>query len=583
MIKQYFILVLSVLCLQGVYGQTVVATQEILQGFKGIPQEEIFVHHNTDLLLAGEYFYYKVFCKNEATQKLSALSKVAYVELVDSNSKMLFRHKIRLNEGTGHGDFFVPVGTPSGSYKLIAYTQWMRNGGIEHLYTDDIAIINPYQNSQENILASNENPGSPIVLLGEDIPNSGGVSSIGPSIKTDRDTYGKRERVRLQIAAGGDDFVAGTYSISVQKANMKAPFPQKTALNYQQKNSGNSIRLGNTIYLPELRGEVVWGTVTQKTNGSPVSKAKVALSIPGQDFVTKIANTNSEGAFYFVLQDEFGGENATFQVLGDQSSLYEIDVAQHIPLSYDGIQFQHFSINSELEDAILERSVYNQIENGYYELKPDTVKVPLASPPFYGERGTLYKLDDYKRFSTVKETFLEFIDDAWTKGEDGKTVFSVRPYENTLVSDFDPLIIVDGIILQDQQKLLEYPSRKIKSISIVRDKYYLGADVFQGVITVETLTGDFYESLNEGYVSKVNLFTAQPKKSYFQQRYDMGKAQRIPDFRSQLLWEPNAEIMEGERVWEFYTSDNAGIYEISLEGFTQSGKPVSLRKMFHVK
>nr|MBX2828800.1 hypothetical protein [Flavobacteriaceae bacterium] len=118
---------------------------------------------------------------------------------------------------------------------------------------------------------------------------------------------------------------------------------------------------------------------------------------------------------------------------------------------------------------------------------------------------------------------------------------------------------------------------------IVRDKYYLGADVFQGVITVETLTGDFYESLNEGYVSKVNLFTAQPKKSYFQQQYETSKAQRIPDFRSQLLWEPDAKIIEGESLWEFYTSDNAGIYEISLEGFTQSGKPVSLRKMFHVK
>ncbi|MDC8004748.1 hypothetical protein POV27_11855 [Aureisphaera galaxeae] len=582
MIKRLLVLSLSVWCFQNTFGQTVIATQEILQGYKTIPQEEIFVHHNTDLLLAGEYLYYKVYCKNRATKEMSSLSKVAYVELVGEDKTTVFRHKVRLNNGMAQGDFFLPVGVSSGSYKLIAYTQWMRNAGEGAFFESDIAIINPYRSSQGNILTSSENSAAAIAPYDNNItpinPNNGAIQ-----LKTDKLSYDKREKVRLQVSTGDYDVKAGSYSLSVRKLDAVVPFSEKSSQNYIDKQTTKSLSIGSSMFLPELRGEVVWGTITSKANGSPAGNAKVALSIPGQDFVTKIANTNPEGIFYFVLQDEFNDENATFQVLGDTASDYEIVVSKHAPLAYDDLEFKGFTITKDLEDIILKRSVYNQIENGYYELKPDTIKLPLASPPFYGKRGRAYNLDDYKRFNTVKETFLEFIDDAWTKNVGGETVFSVRAYENTLVSDFPPLIIVDGIVVQDQQKLLDYPARKIKTVSIVRDKYFLGAEVFQGVIIIETLTGDFYESLTEDYVAKIGLFTTQPKKSYFSQSYMDYGGNRMPDFRSQLLWEPNAEVNESNGVWEFYTSDNTGTYEVSLEGFTGNGVPVSLKKFISVK
>ncbi len=576
---------LVLLCVFQSYAQTVTASQEALKGYENIPQEKIFVHYNANLLFTGEYLYYKVYCKNNETDVLSTLSKVAYVSLVGSDKKPIFTHKVRLNNGVGQGDFFLPVGTPSGSYKLIAYTQWMRNGGDHHFFKDNIGVINPYQNAQESILASNDNENSRVEVFngqnnGTDILNTSGVT-----LETNNTLFGKREKVLVTLNSLGTDLWGGSYSLSVRKKDFEIPFSKKTSKNYKEiyKSTG-SPTLGSRLFLPELRGEVVWGKVTSKSNGSPISNTKVALSIPGQDFVSKIANTNAAGVFYFILQEEFNDTNATFQVLGDTEVNYNIEVSPQTPMDYTSIEFEKFSISPDLEEAILQRSVYNQIENGYYELKPDTIKVPLPSPPFYGKRGRAYNLDDYKRFNTVKETFLEFIDDAWTKNVAGETVFSVRAYENTLSSNFPPLIIVDGIILQDQQKLLNYPARRIKTISIVRDKYYLGADVFQGVIIVETMAGDFYESLTENYVSKIDLFSAQPQKTYFAQNYaTAGKTNRIPDFRSQLLWKPNLEVSTLDQAWEFYTSDNIGVYEISLEGFTKSGKPVSLQKTIRVE
>ena len=49
-----------------------------------------------------------------------------------------------------------------------------------------------------------------------------------------------------------------------------------------------------------------------------------------------------------------------------------------------------------MKNLIVERSIYNQIENSYYSAKPDTLKVEQDSVPFYGLKNVEnYRLDDY--------------------------------------------------------------------------------------------------------------------------------------------------------------------------------------------
>ena len=57
----------------------------------------------------------------------------------------------------------------------------------------------------------------------------------------------------------------------------------------------------------------------------------------------------------------------------------------------------------------------------------------------------------------------------------------------------------------------------------------------------------------------------------------------IPDYRYQLLWKPDLNLNEGEMSIEFFTSDITGDFEISLEGYTNNGIPVSLRKFITVE
>ena len=91
-------------------------------------------------------------------------------------------------------------------------------------------------------------------------------------------------------------------------------------------------------------------------------------------------------------------------------------------------------------------------------------------------------------------------------------------------------------------------------------------------------------SYSEENYKDLELFKPKEPKQYYHQVYDeTDTAKRIPDYRSQLLWEPNIELQRIVLRFDFFTSNNTGVYEISLEGFTFDGEPVSLKERFIVE
>ena len=76
--------------------QYVVKTPEELIGLKKLPLEKVYVHYNTGVLFPGEYLYYSLYTFNAATNKLSTISRMAYVELVGEDASTVFKQKVRL-------------------------------------------------------------------------------------------------------------------------------------------------------------------------------------------------------------------------------------------------------------------------------------------------------------------------------------------------------------------------------------------------------------------------------------------------------------------------------------------------------
>ena len=337
-------------------------SENFISTYKKIPQERILINFNSNLLISGEQFLYKVYCINSETNKLNSISKIAYIELIGSDKTVILKYKIRLSSGIGFGDFIIPTTIPSGNYKLIGYTQWMRNGGDTNFFQRDISIINPFNNKQIHNIGSKPK----LLSIRNKISNSLN-NSEHLSLEFNNHNFTKREKVTFKINSLKKELSYGNYSISVRKID-EIDKPIQFSTNASQKTTLISEINSDRIFPPEHMGELITGEVLLKKSKLQAQNIKVALSIPGKQFILKITNTNKYGIFYFDLDEEYKAQNAIIQVLGEERKKYEIKLHQKASFKYDHLIFDDFKISSKTKNWLIQKNIYNQIETKWQQL-----------------------------------------------------------------------------------------------------------------------------------------------------------------------------------------------------------------------
>ena len=91
------------------------------------PREDIYLHIDRDKYIAGEDIWFSIYNLDRETGKLSSVSVVAYVELLNPWNMPIIQKRLQLSGGRGEGNFAVPDSVSSGTYTLRAYTNWMKN------------------------------------------------------------------------------------------------------------------------------------------------------------------------------------------------------------------------------------------------------------------------------------------------------------------------------------------------------------------------------------------------------------------------------------------------------------------------
>ena len=565
------------------------------KGFGIIPQEGIYLHQSNTLLFAGERLYYKIYCLDLKDKILSDLSKIGYVQLYSSQGEVIFRHKIRLDKGIGTGDFSIPADLPTGSYKLMAYTNWMLSRSDKQYYESNLLIINPYKATAEthleeistdSILSDSTTviPAKPeksekleFIPKGEQVVSM----TLGAS------SFNTRSPVTISLKPLKKSAKGGHYSLVVRKVDDSFPMVQEPSMavwnDYGSSWSRNRNKPG---IVPELRGELLSGLVVNRSDGSPSEGIKVILSLPGDPFIIDIAQSNSQGRFYFNLATPVSGNQAVFQFLGEDREQYELQLDPLTAPDFSPTGFSEFTLSNDLEASILERSIHNQIENAYAIAKSDTIVSPSEVVPFYRNFQQRFYLDDYTRFNTLRETMIEIIDNAWIdENGDEDPTFGVRPLDGYLdAGGLLPMVFVDGLFIQDHKNVVDYNSKEIRSISLSRDRYLVGSQVFQGLLSLETKSGEFYDTLFREHLLRREVDRPEPARHYYFTDYERdADTSRIPDFRYQLFWDPNVLLNSDSPTYRISTSDIKGKFEVELKGFSAEGEEISIRKYFTVE
>jgi len=546
-----------------------------VKSFEALPKEDLFLDTNTNLYVTGEGIYYSLHCFEKHTNSLSEISKIAYVLLINDSKKIVFNQKVLLQKGLGYGDFYIPQNFATGNYKLIAFTKWMKNNTTNPFFERDIYIINPFINRNKY---SPEKYIDSAVLIKPDFHTDYSIYR-NDQLKLDATKYKTRSKITLNFKNLSKQSVLGKYTLSVRRIDsiqiIKKPFQKKNISNASIKN------------IPEVRGEIIFGEIQFKNTNLPAPKVVVALSIEENPLIYKTVQTNNQGKFYFNLHETYKTNNLIIQVLNDDYNHYNI-VVDDFSFEYaNQLEFHDLLLNKNIANWLIEHSKNNQIENAFFLSKKDSIKDRIKPNMFYGKPSLSYVFDDYTRFSTVKETLVEIVHKVAERKRNGKREIVIYTPETQLdhqTDQLNSLVLIDGIPIQDHDILLDYNPNLIEKIEIVLEKYFLGPNIYDGILSVFTKKGNFILP-NSFPHYKNKIVNPLPLKEYYTPNYkeNFEELKKIPDYRTQLLWKPNINISNNSDKIEFYSSDVKGLYEIVLTSYSKQKEKIKIVNYFVVE
>lgn len=111
------------------------------------PQEKIYLQTDKPYYLSGEKVWFRAHLTDARLHFPSGASRYIYVELLNPLDSLVKRLKVRSEEGAYYGEISLSEDLPEGTYKIRAYTMYMRNLDEDYFFTKYIRIGVPQSSS----------------------------------------------------------------------------------------------------------------------------------------------------------------------------------------------------------------------------------------------------------------------------------------------------------------------------------------------------------------------------------------------------------------------------------------------------
>ena len=162
----------------------------------------------------------------------------------------------------------------------------------------------------------------------------------------------------------------------------------------------------------------------------------------------------------------------------------------------------------------------------------------------------------------------EYVKGVMVRKREGKFIFKIPDVVNGGLLGDEPLILLDGVPVLDADKIMSLDPLKVKQLDIVPRRYFIGTQSFDGIVSYRTYTGDLAGFEIGSPSPLIDYEGLQKMKEFFSPIYETTAQinSRLPDVRNLLYWNPNATSEDLQKGIEFYSSDQPGIYTISVHG-----------------
>ncbi|MBK0383932.1 hypothetical protein I5M32_13265 [Pedobacter sp. SD-b] len=439
------------------------------------------------------------------------------------------------------------------------------------------------------------------------------------SVKTNQQKYLSREKVSLQIQSRDEkaNNLASNLSLSIfltdslQKMNeanifsylwLKSEIKGKIEnVNYYFENDDKetNLALDNLLltqgwrkfkgkealkvekpflkFKPEYQQNIINGRVFYKNSDKPAPDILTSLSVVGSTEHLYGAKSDRDGYLAFNTKNIFGPVQLALQTYNLEDSLYKLELDDPFLKQNSDEQLPQLQLSKYFSKSVLDRSIYMQVQNVYNADKLKTfITKSSKEVSFYGNASDKnYILNQYVRFPTLEEIFREYVPEVVVEKRDKKFSLTTYNVQDKIYLDSAPLVLLDGILVKDMNRLMAYDPLKINELDIVAKKYYLGPLIFGGILNFSSIKGDFKDFNLDPNVVLVDYEGLQVQRKFYTPVYanPKEKASRLPDFRTLLYWSGDVKTsLTGTKNIDFYTSDLKGSYIIVLQGLSDNGR-----------
>jgi hypothetical protein len=533
--------------------------------------ESVYIHTDRDFYIAGERIYFRL---NVEIVNKGPVSTLAYIALRNHHNSVISFHTISISGNSGSGSIYLPDTLSSQVCQLVAFTNWMRNFSEDFYATLQLSIVNRFDEEPQLL---NENPA---INISDNPELTEGRAAYGNSqeikIITDKQVYGTREKVRMQILQKNHNDEINSLSVSVARHHSLVTITHQPAADNIRRDQIIRTR-GDIHFYKEINGPVITGQVTDKASGMVIPDVMVVLTTPDTVLNLQYARTLTDGTFHFMLNDFYEERELFFTVHDrDIAPNAEISIIDKFLLEKPFVPDHRKKVSLSFETVKTAQNIVrtNKLLNIDHYKHIETEK--------YGYRNQLYSspaysfdlFEDYEYLGSMQEISRELIPFLMIRRQD-------NDYTSTLMLDYAesytpeaPVYFLDGIYTDDVNRIIHLNSDDLKKLEIHNFKWRHGELIFPGIVALFSKNQE-YRNI---HLSDPSLSYEHPRTAYrsIYSPPNHGKDEvslTRPDFRQLLFWDAHVIINDGgaSNIIEFYTGDLTGEFVIRIAGHSEDG------------
>lgn len=432
------------------------------------------------------------------------------------------------------------------------------------------------------------------------------------SLQTDKKIFDTRSPVRIDLqtndtitqhlsasvyrlndltAINNTEFVTGPMQIKGEQNDPELLNKYWTVIDGPQDHKTSSFE-----YVPEMNGQLVTVLATDKSTGEPVADVPVYLSLLGKTVNMQHAYTGKDGKVYFNLKNIYGKHQLVLQTKPEFENKIFLNIEKPFSPAESKVATQPVSLSESLREPLEMLNNHVMVTERFSGPMIDSFVTRYSdSLSFYGKPYATYMLDDYKRFVTMEEVLREYVQEVNVriKGKNyslktfNEQYFTLGKFINLEnMMNGDPLIFLDGVPVFDADKIIKYDPLKVRKIEVVANRYNVGRQSWDGVVSFTTYKGDLEGFHLDPGVVVVDFDGLQEQRNFYSPDYsDLDlRNNRIPDFREVLYWNPAITTgRDGKAKISFYTGDLKGKFVAVVRGISSNGQPIYSKTEFEVK